>query len=457
MTGILLPGGGTLYGESFDSPGLCGTPGDGLPLPGGGNLYGLTPCGEDPLPDLLAEFSWLADAQFDKSFQLTDRISGAVATHPTPQAENIGPSAFSGTALIGQMNLTGGTTSGEWFTDLDFSWEAGLLEHVVLATGEQHPIQILYIPASDPTIAWLEVNFLANADGTVGIFLDAGGDGVAARFNWASDVSVGNWDEHGVDIYPGRITCVGLTGAVTLFTDGSEVDTGTAGLPHLFVEPPDGTEVWAGGSTDAARPIVSFTLLDGIDGDPIIAFDATDTTGWEEETGLPTTAPLRPAYVGLPALPFSLASSSAQNLPATLDRTLVTSMRAIATNSSWVGRNVNGIFGGQAGWAFAKFDGFAVPWSFVISSGSMQPIVTTFGTLDGDDHVLTVTVDRDTDILTTYVDGGAKDTSDISTLGAVSPSATTQIGIGYSWIYAVGGVDRLLTHPEIVDLNRLLL
>jgi hypothetical protein len=459
MTGVLLPNGGRLYGDGTTAPGLCGAVGDGVLLPNGGRLYGLSPCGDPPVPDLLDEFSWLADAARDKAWELTDQISATVATHAAPQVLNQGTGAFEGTALVGQMNLTGGTTSGEWFTDLDFRWDAGVLEHHQIDVASGHNIwQILYIPAVDTSIAWMEVSFLAQTDGTVDIFLDAGGDGAAGanRFNWTSAVAVGDWDDDGITIYSGRITCTALTGAVTLYTDGAVVDTGTASLPHVFHEPPDGSVVWAAGSNVGAWPVVSFDLLDGIDGDPIISFDATDTTGWTEENGTPTTAPVRSAYVGLPSLPYSLATSSAFNLPATLDRGIVVSMRAIQSNIDWVGRNVASLFSGGAGWAVVKFDGFGVPWSFVIGDGG-APIVTTFGTFDHDDHVLAVNVDRQTDILTTFVDGVLADTSDISGLGAVSPTATVTIGNGYAWVYAAGGIDRCFNTLDLTELNDLLL
>lgn len=44
MTGVLLPNGGSLYGEGTVDPGVCGATGTGILLPNGGRLYGAEPC-----------------------------------------------------------------------------------------------------------------------------------------------------------------------------------------------------------------------------------------------------------------------------------------------------------------------------------------------------------------------------------------------------------------------------
>lgn len=455
MTGIPLPGGVTLYGEG-DTPDVCGAPGgQGITLPGNVTLYGLGVC--QPLPDLLAGFSWLADAKYDRANRMTDQINGTTAVGGATQPKNTGGYAFDGTALIGQMALTAGTNTGDWFTDLDFSWDGGVMEHVAVDTSGGHNIwQILYVPAVDTSIAWLEVSFEPQANGDVLIFLDAGGDGNAGadRFSWLSTTKVGNWNHQGVTIYPGRLTCA--DGECTLYTSGVEIDSGTVTGPGVFLEPPDNSTVWAAGSNAGAFPIVSFTLLDGIDGDPIITFDADAPTGWTEVTGNPTTAPTTSAYVGLNGYPFTFPSAATYNLPAATSVTLVVSMRAIATQTGWVGRNIAGMFGGQAGWVFLNLAGFSIPWSFRVSDSSVTATVD-FGTVDFEDHVLVVTIDRDADVLTSYLDGGATDTANIATLGAVAPTAAVAVGAGASWIYAAGAIDRVLTHPEIIQLNDLLL
>lgn len=454
MTGIALPGGGVLYGEDINGAGLCGAPGGtGVLLPGGGSLYGLTPCGDDPIPDVLQDFLWLAYAPRDRAWRMTDQISGTAASHATPQADNQSSGAYPNVALVGQMGLDGGTTPGEWITDLDFEWQSGVLEHVSIQTGILAPMQIMYVvDGGDASLAWVEVNYVAQPDGLLYVYLDAGGPG-APRFNWLSTHPVGSW-RNGLRPISGRLTVNSTSGAVSLWIDGDLVDTDI--IPeHAFPEPPDNTPVYAGPSTTCGgAPVQSFTLYTAIDGDPLYSFDAADPTGWTERTGTPTTAPTRTAYVGVDSTPYQFAADTVFDLPADENRSIVLSFRPIVSNNSWVDRNAVGIFGGQAGWAIAKFDGFAVPYAFIVSSGG-APIVTPLGTLEHEDQTVIVTVDRDTATLTCYVDNVLTGTNSIAALGAVAPSAPQQIGTGASWIYMAGAAGHVLSSTARSEIGAL--
>lgn len=55
MPGVLLPNGGSLYGEWTQDPGICGATGTGVLLPNTGRLYGASPCPEPPPTPPIAE------------------------------------------------------------------------------------------------------------------------------------------------------------------------------------------------------------------------------------------------------------------------------------------------------------------------------------------------------------------------------------------------------------------
>lgn len=399
----------------------------------------------DVLDPLLAEFAWLADARFDAPDALTDQIEAAVATHGSPQARNVGPDAFDGTALIGQMALSGGTTEGEWFTDLDFRWTGGLLPHVQLDTPTLPtvaPLQILYVAdAEDHAVAWLEPNFLPQADGSVLFFLVAAG-----AADWRSTVPVGTWDENGIAIDDGRLT-ITAAGALKLYTDGVEVESDAIGAV-TFTEPPDGTPVTAGPDAGVAMPILGFVLLDGIDGDPIISFDAEDPSGWVPVSGSPTTAPTRTAYMGN-APGFSFAEAARFDIPADADTSLVYAFRPLTTadETLFAIRNF-AMFEGGPGWVLVNNTGLG-GYVLGLADGAGM-VVLSLGTLTVADQVVVVAIDRTTDTATAYVNGAETDAQDIAALGAIDAGELTVSLNG--WLYSAGQADRLLTPGEIAHL-----
>lgn len=384
---------------------------------------------------------------------MTNRIGGGVASHAAPQAANVGSSAFSGSALIGKMLLTGGTTTGDWFTDLHVRWRSALLPFVNM--DGDHWMQVLQVPnaGDDGETSWLEVSHhvaavdVDNPLGalTVGMECVAGGAGNIIYKRVTGD----DWRD-GVAVADYELICVASTGAVTIKKNGATVATGTVGAT-TFNQPPNGSTVEIGGSL---HPLYSFDVLDGIDGDPIISFDAEDPTGWTSAGGSVTTAPSRAAYVGASNDPFTLPANAVFDAPADQDQTWVLAYRPLGSGPQ-AARNFPGFFGGDPGWALIEYTDAEVPHSFFITDGT-ETVMGLLGALAFDDQVVVAVLDRTADTLTTYVNGVQTGQATTAALGAVSPTATTVLGLAPGWWYAAGQINRKLTPAEIASLPNLL-
>lgn len=390
--------------------------------------------------------AWWVDARLDTD-ALTEQVSDATATHADPVPSTLDRDSWTGTPLVGNMRLTAGAPA-EWFTDLDCSGRAGLLPLESRKSANDPDVAQIAIVfesvASDPfcEVTWLlgnagEVRFMLDGHDTT-LWQSAPLEGFDWRDGWAP-----------VDF---RIRVVAATGAVTLTIDGTTItDTLDAAEDPPWGTPTAGDPVQAGSDNGYPVLVESFEFLDGIDGDPIISFDATATTGWEigtNGTGQPTGPPARAAWLGANALGYSLASAAAFNVAADADATWVFSLRPIDNDQNpIIGRNINGMFGGQAGWALLAYSGFGIAWQFRITDGT-DAVGVELGTISDDDQVITVVLDRDADTLTAYVDGVQTDQADASALGAVSPTAALEVGRSTSLVYAAAGFDRALTAEE---------
>ena len=402
-----------------------------------------------PAAATLLQASWYVDAATSGDTPV-DVISNAPLTRADPAPKQLSASSFTGTTLVGNMRLTGGTAEGVWFTDLDCSGSAGLLPLASRKSANDPDVaQIAVIFAEMASDPFLEVTWLLGNDGQVQFMLD-GHDNTL----WQSDPLVGfDWRDGWAPV-DFRIRVVAATGAVTLNIDGVTItDTLDAAEDPPWGTPAAGDDVQAG--SDNAYPVLveSFTLLDGIDGDPIISFDVADTTGWVIDTGQPAGPPARAAWFGGNTVGYNLATSTAQNVAADGSATWVFSFRPIDDDQNpTFGRNVNNLFSGGAGWVMVRYSGFGLAWQFRITDGT-NSVVATLGTISHDDQVVVVVLDRDADTLTAYVDGAQTAQADASSLGAVAPSAAVELGRATSWVYAAAQLGRAVTAGEVSALT----
>jgi hypothetical protein len=244
-----------------------------------------------------------------------------------------------------------------------------------------------------------------------------------------------------------RVTIVAATGAVTLYRDGVSIQTDSVGATS-FPEPPNGTEVLVG-------PFQNFILVESVElrasigGAPIIEFDAAAPTGWVTSTGIPTGPPSRAAWLGWNANGYELASSTAFDVAADGNVTWAFAVKPLDDDANpQAGRNINMFFGGgEAGWVIVRFSEYGIDWQFRIGDGATT-LSAPLGTCLLSDQVIVVELDRDTDLLTAWVNGTQTGQVDASGLGAVSPAMPLELGRHTTFLYAAAGWKRKLTAAE---------
>lgn len=369
-------------------------------------------------------------------------------TGNVPEPKRLTSASWAGSRLVGLMSLDADyDATGDWFTDLDFRWTASVLPHHSNNPAAQWA-EVVNIPVTGSGLVrdYLEVGFVLKDEGDVlvGVDWDSAGEGDPG--SWQS-ASVGTWDA-GIPEADWRVTIVAATGAVTVYRDGDVVDTDTIGAT-TFPEPADGGAVTSGAQRNAIA-VMSWDLLDGIDGDPILSFDSTDTTGWSGDRGGVVSAPARRALLGQSATTgWSVADPADLDIGAGDSVSWAISFRPLpTTQATFFARNANGLFGGQAGWAFVHAPGFGISNSFILGPGGGPPVTVSLGAFASIDTAYIVILDRDDDTLTSYDSDGVQIAqADASSVGAVSPdSAVTAFGgpcFGYLaavWLTAVDPV-----------------
>lgn len=372
---------------------------------------------------------------------MTLRPSGVAGQFSDLHAANVDQYSFAGTALLGRMQLTGGTTHGTWLTDIDCTFTLpAVLPYVAVAS--QKILQILAIPVagSGGVNVWLEINLSLETNGDICFYFDAGGG--PSHISWKS-AAIGDWHD-GMDGYTGRFTCVAATGAVELFVDGVSVETGNIGA-QTFGEPPDHTEVYAGSGT--VLPVTSFTLKRSIGGATLFSFDASTPTGWVDADGGPTTAPTRPAYIGNDQGAGFFDNLSAFDIAADQDVTLAVALRPISISGDiYAVHNGDGLGSAQA-WGLVYFPP-DLAFGFALSDADANLVVADCGALSRTDLCCVAVLDRDAGTLTTFVDNIQTDQQDASALGAVSPDEVLLFGLNSCYVYGACQFDRLLTTEE---------
>lgn len=407
---------------------------------------------------LVLEAIWRVSAlQNGSGAEMVDLAGGVADVAPEPNPKIVEPSSFTGERLIGQMALTGGTNTGDWFTDLDVRFTAAVLPHHERDTGSIWA-EILNIPVSGSSNVrdFLEPAFLFEADGAVHIGLDWDSVGEGDPGSWVSGETVGDWGD-GVPERDYRLTVVAATGAVSLYVDDELVEEDTIGATS-FPEPPDANECNAGPIQNLIT-VKSVEVLDGIDGAPIISFDSEVTTGWQAAVGGVVEPPAGPVFCGAAAIEGHSFDAATFDIGAGDSMTWVMKMQPFpSTVASWWRRGdlQSILFGGAAGWIMVDAAPYGQGNRFHISDGT-NTVVKTLGTVTFVEQVLTVVLDRDTDELRAYKDGVEIGSgADASALGAVAPDAG-HVPFG-TWVFGDEALifDRVLTDEEITHLSEVL-
>lgn len=417
---------------------------------------------------LQSESTWRVRGEGNQSFaSMQNLVADTDSTPGAPNPKVVTAGAYGGSVLTGQVGLTGGTNTGDWFTNLHASGRAGLLP-LAARNPAQDPLdiaQLMIIPVEGTSHGdvWLELSLVFQSDGVAVFYLDCGGGTTPGvdRFNWTSPTLAGFDWRNGWQPVDWSIKVVAATGAVTLVWDGTTYSDTMSPAP-VFAEPPDGTETTVGPDWGYPFTTVSATLRSGIDGSSIISFSAAAPTGW---AGYPNggsaqiaSAPSRRAWIGSnqTTTAHSFASASVFNIGAGESRTWVMAHRPHpAPFSAWWTRNIDAVLESTgAGWAFADLEAVdpGLANAFIIGDGT-DMVVAPFGTLTYADQVMVAVLDRGTNELRTYLNGTLVSTIDATALGAVSPSAAVSLARTPQWLYDAQIYPRVLTAPEIASLT----
>jgi len=401
----------------------------------------------DPLPALLRSAQVYIDAARNGGSGVNEGTGGS-ALDLAGVFGVVEP--WAGDALSGYMTLDGGyDDAGSWFTDLDIT-----LRFACPPLNDNNPArnwaEVFHIPVTGGGGAteWIEVGPVFTDDGAIAFGLDFESGSETGGPTWLSD-EIGRWDDgDGIPMTTWRLTVVAATGAITLYRDGVEETTDTFGGAVALPEPTSGETVQVG---PFQYPVVveSVSLKDGIGGAEIIGWDASDTTGWTTARGNVGSAPTHPFFLCGGSNAFTIADSAALTLPAGTSATMAFYGPCPVGLHAWThftGGSVPGVA--------------IVPGNFVGGSGSDlvaalsaggAPTVATIGTpAAGDEILVVVTIDRDSDEMIGWLNGADGGPADISGVGAVNPSdAMAFVGP----FFKVLRWDRVLTDTEItVDL-----
>ena len=234
----------------------------------------------------------------------------------------------------------------------------------------------------------------------------------------------------------------------------------TAG-PYTLAAPPEGTLL---GVSFTGALVAEAVLLDGIDGDPLHHFRASD--GAEGATTVTTSGETWTATVGLlsvaPDNPTMTSSDTGWGAvdPATFDIDSDQSVSWAWRGRPWpvggsgstlvVGDNALAMFtGGAAGWGFASAPGSGVDWAFLISDGSGM-VTADAGAAPTGYVTVAAVLDRSDDTVRLYIDTVLVATADGSSLGAI---ASTGVEQGYSDLEWVAMWPRALDVDELAYLQ----
>jgi len=418
--------------------------------------------------EVLAGAVWHIDADAGPSGA---NLGTAAGLDATGAFATIPADAWAGTRLVGYAERdTDYDTDEGWFTDLDVSATFSVPPH-----ADNNPdgrwAEMLHIPVDGGGNITEYVEFAV-------VFRDAGGLAVGVDFEsgdetggpyWTSDqgladvnppavpYQLGDWSV-GVPEVTVRLQIVAATGAVTLKVDGVTVCTDTIGECAL-TQPTDGDTVQVGGFTYVV-PLAAVTLLDGIDGDPLIAWESGDA-GWTVANG--------GSFDGAAPSAAWFFAGDGEVVTVADDPALDVAADASATWAFWFTQpNVADVDGEAftladrtAGNYGADADGFRLIDIKIAAfsadfAGALVGDGANFGFAVGahwsaGPHLAVLVVDRDTDVATLYVDGASHATADISAVGAIDPAANLTLAVAAH--HAAAKWDRALTAHERVRLN----
>lgn len=372
----------------------------------------------------------------------------------------VGPDSWTGTALLGQVNLDGGwDIASDWFTDLDIEATFSVLPHQANDTGQWCELLVIPVDPEDGALEYIEFGPIFRDNGDIAIGLDFESGGETGGPTWTSDLglndadppaspyALGDWAV-GVDEVTVRLQVVAATGAVTLKVDGVTVCTDTIGAVSL-PEPADESVVQVGGF-EYVVPLKSVTLLDGIDGVPVLEFDASDLTGWTlQGTSVALVAPA----TSLMLSSVTLADDASFAIPADGALTVAIQYLAASTLEAVLVQQISGPF---PVWRIGNSGALGGTAGQVAIAGSDDgsPIVRSEigAPTPGDVTLLVGRFDLDGDEFTGWMDGVEGTPADASGLGAIDPTGSLSTT---SPIAALAIWNRALTDLEVTALSTL--
>jgi hypothetical protein len=397
------------------------------------------------LHPLLSTADWYIDAVHNGPAPSIRDLAGDNDASPVGNmAKLLLPNAWSGLAAIATVERTGGWEEElTWPTDFHFTVEAKVLPHH--DNGQRGEWAEMANISADPIVTrdHLEPAFVFREDGSLRFGWDADYNGESDPFGFVSD-DIGETYAEGIDwaTWAFRLdTDNGDDGYhVTITKDDVEVAAFT-GEGVVAIEEPADTIPFRAGTYQYLVPVRSWQFLDGIDGDPLVSFDADDPTGWDPYPNSITTAPAYPSWYGSVGGSWQPANTADFDIEASDSVTF-----------AWYGRPAPGragIYLGRGGgaevaagvllgapaegfWAVAIAD-LDASFRFVICDGT-NTVTAVIGDPPEGDAACIVVLDRAEDELRVYVDGELVDAADASALGEVAPSSSVDVWSGQGFL-----------------------
>ena len=465
---------------------LTATPPTHIPAPDSGTVgqvLGVVDPGDGPRYDLIDTVSlltparrlgaaWCIDARsaVGTSVWADQGRAGVDMVNTGRGSAILAPGAFTGLRPLGSFNSAVGAT---WPVLLDVRWKGKVRRQrrdplnewieALLATidGDEDWLEPAYVNGPDGWFLGLDLRLDGEDSergflGTTPIdpdqdwcwrFVMDGTDVVLYRKAFSADLLVHTgWTE----LEREAVTDLPMT------DPGSE----TAG-PYTLAAPPEGTLL---GVSFTGALVAEAVLLDGIDGDPLHHFGASD--GAESATTVTTAGETWTATVGLlsvaPDNPTMTSSDTGWGAvdSATFDIDSDQSVSWAWRGRPWpvggsgstlvVGDNALAMFtGGAAGWGFASAPGSGVDWAFLISDGSGM-VVADAGAAPTGYVTVAAVLDRSDDTVRLYIDTELVATADGSSLGAIASTGVVQ---GYSDLEWIAMWPRALDVYELAYLQ----